>query len=71
MATPLCMTFQALYKTVRIANGDSNWCYGLEMHEVGKKFVLTSVTLTFCMDITFVNGNYSWKFHICMDITQW
>ena len=24
---------------------------------------LTSVTLTFCMDITFFNGNNSWKFH--------
>ena len=26
-------------------------------------WVLTSVTLTFCMDITSVNGNNSWKFH--------
>ena len=26
-------------------------------------WVLTSVTLTFCMDITFDHGNNSWKFH--------
>ena len=32
-----------------------------ENAKIGAKFGLTSVTLTFCMDITFVNGNYSWK----------
>ena len=32
-------------------------------HQIGAKFVLTSVTLTFCMDITFVKGNNSWIFH--------
>ena len=26
-------------------------------------WVLTCLTLTFCMSITFVNGNNSWKFH--------
>ena len=26
-------------------------------------WVLTSVTLTFCMDVTFVTRNNSWKFH--------
>ena len=26
-------------------------------------WVVTSVTLTFCMDVTFVIGNNSWKFH--------
>ena len=26
-------------------------------------WVLTSVTLTFCMDLTLVIGNHSWKFH--------
>ena len=35
--------------------------------QIGAKFVWTSVTLTFdlylCMDITFVNGNNSWKIH--------
>ena len=31
--------------------------------QIGAKFVLTSVTLTFCMDIASVSINYSWKFH--------
>ena len=31
--------------------------------QIGAKFVLTSATLTFCMDIISVNGNYPWKFH--------
>ena len=31
--------------------------------QIGAKFVLTCVTLTFCMAITFANGNNSWKFH--------
>ena len=34
--------------------------------QIGAKFVLTYVTLTFSMDITSVNGNYSWKFHVTM-----
>ena len=29
------------------------------------------LTLTFCMDITFVNGNNSWKFHDTMRGTLW
>ena len=36
-----------------------NWSYGPEH----PSWVLTLVTLTFCMDITFVIGNNSWKFH--------
>ena len=28
-------------------------------------------TLTFCMNITFVNGNYSWKFYDTMTGTLW
>ena len=31
--------------------------------QIGAKFALTFVTLTFCMDATFLNGNDSWKFH--------
>ena len=31
--------------------------------QIGAKFVSTSMTLTFCTDNTFVNGNHSWKFH--------
>ena len=31
--------------------------------QIGAKIILTSATLTFCVDITSVNSNYSWKFH--------
>ena len=46
--------------------------------QIGATFVLTSdfdlwpLTLAFCMDITFVNGNNSWKFRDdTMRVTLW
>ena len=44
---------------------NSNWSYGPETAKGGHDFCdldLWPLTLTFCMDITFVNGNNSWKF---------
>ena len=45
---------------------NSNWSYGPEtakwVHDLCD-LDLWSLTLTFCMDITFVIGNNSWKFH--------
>ena len=44
---------------------NSNWSYGLETVKWGQDLCdldLWPLTLTFCMDITFVNGNNSWKF---------
>ena len=44
------------------------WRYGLEMPKLGHYFFtcdldLWSLTISFCMDITFVNGNNSWEFY--------
>ena len=45
---------------------NSNWSYGLEtakwVHNLCN-LDLWPLTLTFCMDITSVIGNHSWKFH--------
>ena len=49
---------------------NSNWSYSLETAKLGYDLCdldLWPVTLTFCMDITFVIGNNSWKF--CVDTT--
>ena len=43
-----------------------NWSYCPETAKLGFDlcdFDLWPLTLTFCMDITFVNGNNSWKSH--------
>ena len=43
-----------------------NWNYGLETAKLGFDLCdldLWPLTLTFCMDLTFVIGNNSWKFH--------
>ena len=45
---------------------NSNWSYSPEMAKLGFDLCdlqLWLLTLTFCMDITFVNGNNSWKIH--------
>ena len=45
---------------------NSNWSYGPETAKWGHDLCdldLWPLTLTFCMDITSVIGNYSWKFH--------
>ena len=45
---------------------NSNWSYSPETLKLGFDLCdldLWPLTLTFCMDITFVNGNYPWKFH--------
>ena len=45
---------------------NSNWSYSLQMAKLGFDLCdldLWPLTLTFCMDIPFVNGNNSWKFH--------
>ena len=45
---------------------NSNWSYGPEMAKLGfdlRDIDLWPMALTFCMDITFVIGNNSWKFH--------
>ena len=53
---------------------NSNWRYGSQIAQTGAKLVLTFMTLTFdlwssfCKDITFVNGNNSWKFEKSVDI---
>ena len=46
---------------------NSNWSYSLAMVKLGCDLDLWPLTLTSCMDITFVNGNYSWK---CYDDTM-
>ena len=43
-----------------------NSSYSLETDKLGFDLCgldLWPLTLTFCMDIIFVNGNNSWKFH--------
>ena len=45
---------------------NSNWSYSPETVKLGvdlSDLDLWPLTLTFCMDITFVIGNNSWKFH--------
>ena len=45
---------------------NSNWSYGPETAKLGFDLCnldLWALTLTFCMDITSVSGNNSWKFH--------
>ena len=45
---------------------NSNWSYGPETALLGSDLCdrdLWPLTLTFCIDITFVIGNNSWKFH--------
>ena len=48
---------------------NSKWSYGPENLNWGKIYFdlcnldLWPLTLTFCMDVTFINGNNSWKFH--------
>ena len=45
---------------------NSNWSYSPEMVKLGVDLCdldLWPLTLTFCMDVTFVIGNNSWKFH--------
>ena len=45
---------------------NSNWSYGQEKAKWGHDLCDLDVwplTLTFCMDVTFVIGNNSWKFH--------
>ena len=42
-----------------------NWCYGPETVKMGFDLCdldLWPLTVTFCMDIIFVNGEHSWKF---------
>ena len=45
---------------------NSNWSYSPETVKLGRDLCdlnLWPLTLTFCMDVTFVIGNNSWKFH--------
>ena len=45
---------------------DSNWSYSPETVKLSCDLCdhdLWPLTLTFCMDVTFVTGNNSWKFH--------
>ena len=45
---------------------NSNWSYSPETLKLGCDLCdldLWPLTLTFCMDLTFVIGNISWKFH--------
>ena len=45
---------------------NSNWSYGPETAKLGVDICdldLPPLTLTFCMDVTSVIGNNSWKFH--------
>ena len=45
---------------------NSNWSYSPETPKLGYDLFdldLWPLTLTFCMDITFVIGNNVWKFH--------
>ena len=49
-------------------------CFSLEKAKSGFELCdldLCSLTLTFCMDITFVNSNNFWKFHVIMTGTLW
>ena len=52
--------------TVPLSYVNSNWSYGLETTKLSSDpcdLDLWPLTLTFCMDITSVIGNNSWKFH--------
>ena len=45
---------------------NSNWSYSPETVKLGCDLCdldLWPLTLTFCMDVTFVTGNNAWKFH--------
>ena len=45
---------------------NSNWSYSLEKAKLGFHLCdldLWPLNLTFCMDITSIIGNHSWKFH--------
>ena len=45
---------------------NSNWSYSPETAKLGLDLFdldLWPLSLIFCMDITFVNGNNFWKFH--------
>ena len=45
---------------------NSNWSYSPETVKLGCDLCdldLWPLTLTFCMDVSFVTGNNSWKFH--------
>ena len=60
------MQLQAL-RIISLPSVNLNWSYSPENAQIGAKFgvkfVVTSMALTFCMDITFVDGNNSQKFH--------
>ena len=60
------MQLQAL-RIISLPSVNLNWSYNPENAQIGAKFgvkfVVTSLALTFCMDITFVDGNNSQKFH--------
>ena len=52
--------------TVPLSNVNSNWSYGPETAKLGFDLCgldLWPLSLTFCMDITFVIGDNTWKFH--------
>ena len=61
----------ALYKystsiTNQPTNVNSNWSYSPETAKLGCDLCdldLWPLTLTFCMDVTLVRGDNSWKFH--------
>ena len=45
---------------------NSNWSYSPEKAKLGCDLCdldLSPLTLTFCMDVTLVRGDNSWKFH--------
>ena len=53
---------------------NSNWSYSPEKVKLGVDLCdldLWPLTLTFCMDVTFVIGNNSWKFHDDTMIGTW
>ena len=56
-----------------ISSSYSNWSYSPETVKMGFDLCdLDLWPLTFCMDVTFVNGNKSWKFHDdAMTVTLW
>ena len=59
------MLLQALY-IISSSYVNSNWSYSPETVMLGCDLCdldLWSLTMTFCMDLTMVIGNNSWKFH--------
>ena len=59
------MSIQALW-IISQPSMNPNSSYSPETDKLGFDLCdldLWPLTLTFCMDITFVNGNNSWKFH--------